>query len=284
MRVQELKEFFNYHTARKNGEQYYNKHLVDSIIKYGFNNFIIDEELDTAYSQEELNNKEKYWIDYYKSYDKKYGYNKNLGGEGSRATEETKKKMRLNHPDVSGEKNPMYGKKGKLSTCYGRNGKIHPMFGKTGGDSPMSMQIICLNTSEIFPSSKEASEHYNYNRDGIRQACSLRISAGVHPQTGEKMAWMYYDKYLESNESDIIEKLLKATNSKNSKPRKVINLNTNEIFNTVTAASNQFKTSASNISNCCKGRVKSAGKHPITGEKLTWMYYDEYIKLQNAVV
>ena len=30
----------------------------------------------------------------------------------------------------SGEKNPQYGKKGELSTCYGRTGDKHPMYGK----------------------------------------------------------------------------------------------------------------------------------------------------------
>jgi len=35
-----------------------------------------------------------------------------------------------------------------------------------------------------------------------------------------------------------------------------------------------LKTSCS-IGQCCMGKVKTAGKHPITKEKLTWRYIDE---------
>ena len=33
---------------------------------------------------------------------------------------------------LTGEKNPMYGKRGELATCYGRCGELHPMYGKVG--------------------------------------------------------------------------------------------------------------------------------------------------------
>lgn len=41
-------------------------------------------------------------------------------------------------------------------------------------------------------------------------------------------------------------------------------------FSSITEA--QQITGAKNISMCCNGKRKSAGKHPITGEKLTWRY------------
>lgn len=59
----------------------YNKHLLDAIDKYGLNNFEVDEEFDVAYSRDELNKKEMYWIEKYNSY--KNGYNNNVGGEGN---------------------------------------------------------------------------------------------------------------------------------------------------------------------------------------------------------
>lgn len=66
----------------KNNGYKYNKHLLNSIEKYGFDAFEVDEEFDKAYSQEELNLKEIYWIDFYDSY--KNGYNNNIGGDGNR--------------------------------------------------------------------------------------------------------------------------------------------------------------------------------------------------------
>lgn len=59
----------------------YNVHLKRSIEKYGFDSFDVDKEFDIAYSQEELNNKEIYWIDYYDSTNPKKGYNILVGGE-----------------------------------------------------------------------------------------------------------------------------------------------------------------------------------------------------------
>lgn len=60
---------------------------------------------------------------------------------------------------------------------------------------------------------------------------------------------------------------------------KVICLNTLEIFDLIIDAKNKYK--ANNISACCKGTIKSSGKHPDTREKLKWMYYEDYLKLNN---
>ena len=61
-----------------------NKHhcifLQRAFNKYGKDNFII-EEIDNANSQDELNNKEQYWIQYYNSV-LPNGYNCDLGGSG----------------------------------------------------------------------------------------------------------------------------------------------------------------------------------------------------------
>lgn len=75
---------------RKNG---YNVHLMSSIEKYGFDAFIVDEIFDIAYSKEELDNKEKYWISYYKSNDPLHGYNSESGGYNFTMSEETKQKI-----------------------------------------------------------------------------------------------------------------------------------------------------------------------------------------------
>ena len=53
----------------------------------------------------------------------------------------------------------------------------------------------------------------------------------------------------------------------------VICLTTNEIFKSVKEASNKYNIHQSHICHCCKNQRKSAGKHPITGEKLKWAYH-----------
>lgn len=64
-----------------------------------------------------------------------------------------------------------------------------------------------------------------------------------------------------------------------SNMKKVICLETHEVFDSVKLAVEWCHGQSSDISKCCNGKAKSAGKHPITGEKLRWMYYDEYLKL-----
>ena len=61
-----------------------------AIRKYGENNFII-EKIDEADSKEVLNEKEKYWINFYDSF--KSGYNSTLGGEGGNTYEGRDKKL-----------------------------------------------------------------------------------------------------------------------------------------------------------------------------------------------
>ena len=88
--------------------------------KYGEDNFTFDI-LEIVEDINLLNEKEKYWVDYYDSYYN--GYNQTEGGEGTigyKHTEETKKKI---SESVLGEKNPMYGKNhsGEKNPMYGKN-------------------------------------------------------------------------------------------------------------------------------------------------------------------
>jgi len=84
--------------------------LYKAICKYGEENFK-REILDVAYSNDELNEKEIYYIDKLGTY--KNGYNQTIGGAtstGYKHTEETRKKMRENHANFTGENHPCYGK------------------------------------------------------------------------------------------------------------------------------------------------------------------------------
>jgi hypothetical protein len=49
-------------------------------------------------------------------------------------------------------------------------------------------------------------------------------------------------------------------------------LNTGECFLSINEAAEFCNVSASSISTCLRGRQKTAGKHPITHERLMWQY------------
>lgn len=60
------------------------------------------------------------------------------------------------------------------------------------------------------------------------------------------------------------------------KRKKRVKCNTGETFDSIMEATEWCGLKdASSIGRCCRGRVKSAGKHPVTGEKLVWEFVDQ---------
>ena len=70
-----------------------NSHLKNSFNKYGIDNFTFSE-IDFAVNKEDLEEKEKYYIDLYNTLSREYGYNIRDGGETYVMGEETKQKLR----------------------------------------------------------------------------------------------------------------------------------------------------------------------------------------------
>jgi hypothetical protein len=72
-----------------------------------------------------LNKREIFWIEKLNTFDPKQekGWNLNKGGGtqlGYKHREESKNKIKINSPNHCGEKNPMFGKRGKDSPSWGR--------------------------------------------------------------------------------------------------------------------------------------------------------------------
>ena len=61
-----------------------------------------------------------------------------------------------------------------------------------------------------------------------------------------------------------------------SQSKNVICLETLQIFDNATKAGEWCGVGRTSINNHIKGGTKSSGKHPVSGEKLHWMYLDEY--------
>ena len=106
--------------------------LGAAIRKYGWENFSV--EVIEECPVDKLSEREIFWIAELNSRSP-HGYNLTDGGEGLvNPSEETRAKMSAHRPDVSGEKNPRYGKKcspetrAKISSA--NRGKPSPMKGK----------------------------------------------------------------------------------------------------------------------------------------------------------
>lgn len=76
-----IERVYKHHKKNKNRNDGYNIHLFNAIEKYGFDAFTVDEVFDIAFNKDELNDKEKYYIEYFDSFNN--GYNQTLGGEGT---------------------------------------------------------------------------------------------------------------------------------------------------------------------------------------------------------
>lgn len=69
-----------------------NHHFHNSLNKHGFDNFKW-ETIDSAKTQLELNQRERFWILFYDSTNPKYGYNRDYGGSFGKRSKETRQKM-----------------------------------------------------------------------------------------------------------------------------------------------------------------------------------------------
>lgn len=92
-----IEKRFLFHKRRLISGKHKNKHFQSSFDTYGLENFefsILEE-----CNEDILSEREKYWIVFYKSHDREFGYNKTYGGEFGRLSDEivqrTAAKLRL---------------------------------------------------------------------------------------------------------------------------------------------------------------------------------------------
>lgn len=133
----------------------------------------------------------------------------------------------------------------------------------------------------------------------FKEKCSERMRGENHPLYGTKASEetkqkksASMKKYVQEHGNSFqgkkhtdetkvrISKTLKENGSckgaNNPSARAVVCLETGEVFQTMQDAAKWCgQKCITNIGKSCKGQVKSAGKHPITKEKLHWKYYKE---------
>lgn len=174
----------------------------------------------------------------------------------------------------------------KYDSFYNGYNKTIGGYAFSGESNPNAKQIICLNTKQIFNTCLEAKEWCGTHPSGYLNSTKRNKHCGNHPVTGEKLAWMYLDEYEKSTEDEINNKLNRALNGRkgeaSSSARKVVCLNSKLVFNTMNEAKEYYKlTGVSGICSCCKNGKSCYGEDVKTHEKLYWMYYEEYVKLDN---
>ena len=193
-----------------------------AIKKYGKENFTW-EILENNLTFDILNEREKYWIKFYKSNDKTFGYNLTEGGDNQDALN----KWRQENPELALIK----AKEGWLK-----------------------MKQILVNNPEKEKIRKEKA------KQGIQK---------YHKEHKKEIQERSYNIFLKNK--DIALQNLQKANKERSKS--VLCLETGIIYNSISEAGKLTNTSPSNISLCCHGKRKSAGKDK-NGKKLHWQFIE----------
>ena len=106
------------------------------------------------------------------------------------------------------------------------------------------------------------------NQENIKHAFKIGLIKGrkgkFNPMYGKKFNQEHRDKIGKSRDYKKAGDHILA--------KKVRCITTNEVFDCIKSASETYKVDKSSISKCCKGKQRTAGKHPVTNESLTWEY------------
>lgn len=192
--------------------KHYNDYMQKSYNKYGENS--LEWDVLEYCSPDMLDEREQYWIKAYGTFSN--GFNGTAGGSFNRVyirTDEFKEalsaKMKQTweydierrkkfSQNMTGENNPMYGKRGNLNPAYGANhsGAFNGMFGKhqteeakeknriahMGKNNKTSKPVVCVETGEIFASMGEAGRCKNCNDTTINKCCKgvKKTAGGFH--------------------------------------------------------------------------------------------------------
>ena len=186
--VRKLKIRMNDHYAAANKKR--KTAISHAISKYGKTAFAV-EQIDQALTKDELDKKEIYWMDFYRSQQKKCGYNIKDGGSAGRQPKHIREAVAAKNrgrklspeqvallKDRKGEKNPNY--KNHFSHTAEAKQKMSEI--KKGkrlrSASPSAKPIRCLETGQIFLCSMDAAEYFNVSKSqvcnqlkGRRESC-----------------------------------------------------------------------------------------------------------------
>ena len=142
-----------------------------------------------------------------------------------------------------------------------------------GENNHKCRKVICITNGEIFGYIKQAEEKYEIT--GVSINCRGEgNSAGV--VDGKPAIWMYLEDY-EKLSKEEVNKIKNQEVPNEGRPKAVICLNTEVIYESIREAERQTGVDHRSISACCRGKQKTAGKDE-NGNKLEWKYLDEYLE------
>lgn len=252
-----------------------NEHLQSAYNKYGKDSFVF--EVIEYSTKDNLINREQYWIDELMACNRLFGYNKSPVAESYFGSGLYKGKPRrvinidtgimfdsildaANSCNMEVYINIIKVCKGERGTAGGfrwayiNNDKIEtPSYEQKWS----RRRVINVETQEVFETVKEAAEAYNVKSSNISRIC--KDGKG----TVKGVRWAYADvlKHMDTNCGPKKRRAI------------VINLDTLEVYKSITEAGNTLEVDISSITKVCKKKSKTAGGYH-------WQYYEDYLKDQ----
>lgn len=224
------------HKQKLNNGKHRNIYLQRAWNKYKEDNFkfYIFEACDASL----LDEREIYYINKFDCLNNQYGYNIESGGNANKTLPEaTRNKM---------------SKSAKERYLGSKNPKARPVY--------------CPQLDKTFECMTDVE------REGIARASEIRdclngksVAAGRHPETGEQLTWVEIK----------VEKKVYFQERKYYQYGAIYCIELDKVFvNGPSQVDREGIASRTCVARCLKGERKSAGKHPITGEKLHWKQLD----------
>lgn len=266
--------------------------LYPAIFQNGIENFIFEVIEECPLDQEILNEKERYWIKFYNSFEN--GYNSTIGGQGEDSwtydpslirqlwdegysTGEIVQIVGCGHTTVQNRLKGYKDYNCKTShqrgwTWVAREGRMGIQIGQLysldkdnhlisyfGPIVPIHQYSLLGEYIQSFPSIEAAGRFLN-----IKYPCAIGKTSANPEERATAYGYQWRREKVDS---------LPPVPVPHGKVVKCIN--TQEIFPSTASAAKAYNIkSHTNISECCMGKRHSAGKHPETGEKLRWEYVD----------
>ena len=247
-----------------------------AIRKYGIDNFSF--EVIEECPQEELNEKEKQYIQFYHSLVTQGGYNISLGGEGNSYYSDIKIKELW-------DEGKSVGKICKEIDCHPstifrhlQNYENYSVEESISRGAKEGAQTESRKNGNHYSGLLSRKKTYKYSKNGdfLDEYESLNNAAesvGGNPNYLSKCISdirIGYDFYWSYTKMAHFPVPLK----KHGKQRDYVCLNTNEVFHSLRDGAKWAHACPSDISKCCKGEIQYAGKHPETKERLQWKFLE----------
>lgn len=179
-----------------------------------------------------------------------FGYNLSNGGNGpGTISEETKKKMSNNR---KGKNNPMYG----VSPKERMDEETYKLWLEQTTNRLTSDKFIAQNRQRNLGKTYSNEVNKKKGRSG-------------------KDHHMYGKHHTEETKEKMRQAKIKEH---------IWCVELNELFDSAADVKRKLGIDASDVRKVCKGLKQSAGKHPITGEKLHWKFVDKEITNNESII